>query len=135
MEIKQHLDRKLVIKVCVYFFTATFDIQNPAARWNGDGITVTGEFIIDSFAVGCFIVLQCDESIADLYQAIPRNESEQTVSETINVPPATYIVYVYDIKDDGLPYEMSANAPENGITITTNCKYVHVQVHVYTFVC
>ena len=114
-------------RLCMCFFAATFDIQNSTAEGNGNGIIVTGEFITDSFAVGCFIVLQCNESTADIYRAIilSRNELEQTVSVTIDVPSATYKVYAYDIEDDGLPYEMPANIPENDtIIITAESKLV-----------
>ena len=112
--------------MCIFCaFTATFDIQNFSANEFGDGIRVKGEFITDSLAKGCFIVLQCNESTADTYRAIPRNGLEQTVSETINVPPGNYTVYAYDIEDDGLPYTLPANEPGNeNLTITTNCKYI-----------
>ena len=92
------------------------------AEGNGDGIAVTGDFITDSFAKGCFIVLQSNETTADIYRAISRNGFEETLSETIKVPSSTYTVYVYDIENDGLPYEIPANIPENEI-ITTKCKY------------
>ena len=104
--------------MCICYFTATFDVQNPTAEGNGSGITVTGEFITDSSAAGCFIVLQGNENTADTYRAIPRNGAK-----TIYVPSGTYTVYAYDIEDDGLPYTLPANTPDNGLNITTNCKY------------
>ena len=95
------------------------------AEGTGDVIDVEGHFITDSFARGCFIVLQCDETTADIYRAISRNEFEQMVSKTIELPSCTYTVYVYDIENDGLPYVMPANIPENEkITITTDCKFI-----------
>ena len=106
-----------------YLFTATFDIQNFTAEGNGDGIAVTGDFITDSFAKGCFIVLQSNETTADEYQAIPRNGLKQTLSETIEVPSSTYTLYAYDIESDGFPQIIPANIPENErITIATDCK-------------
>ena len=119
--------------MCIYiFFTATFDIQNSEARRNGSRITVTGEFITDSLAKGCFIVLQCNESTADQYRAIPRNGSAENVTETIDVPSSTYTMYAYDIEgNDGLPYIMPANIPDGGqITVTTNSKYVCVHLSI-----
>ena len=109
---------------CVYFlFTATFDIQYFRAERNGDVIVVIGEFIAESFAKGFFIVLQCDETTVDTYRALPWNGMEQRVSETIEVPPSNYTVYAYDIENDGLPYVMPANIPENEtIAITTDSK-------------
>ena len=124
-----------MIKVCVYgiySFTATFDIQNFTAEGNGGGITVTGEFINNSSAKGCFIVLQCNESTADVYRAIPRNGLEQAVSETIDVTSCNYTVYAYDIEgNDGLPYILPANTPGNGqnmINITANRKYIYMYI-------
>ena len=111
-----------VLKSCVHYFTATFDIQNSTAEGKGDGITVKGDFITDSFAKGCLIVLKCNETTEDKYQAIPWNGSEPTVSETIKVPSSTYTVYAYDIENNGLPYVMPANIPEN-VTITAHCKF------------
>ena len=126
-----------MIKAYVYFITATFDIQNSRATPNSGAVQVTGEFITNSLAKGCFIFFQCDESTADIYRAIPRNGVEQTVSETIDVPSSTYTVYAYDIEgNDGLPNTLPANRPENEtITINTNCKCVHsmyMYIHEYS---
>ena len=107
--------------MCIFLFTATFDIQYFIAEGNGDVIAVIGEFIAESIAKGCFIVLQCDETTVDTYRAIPWNGLEQRVSETIKVPSSTYTVYAYDIENDGLPHFMPANISEE-IAITTDCK-------------
>ena len=128
---RQKISDQYDYSVCI-FLTATFDIQSFTAERNDSGITVTGEFITGSLAKGCLIVLQCNKSTTDTYRALIRNGWEQTLSEAIGVSSCTYTVYAYDIEDDGLPYEMPVNTPENGqnlITITTNCKYVHACIY------
>ena len=105
-------------------FTATVHIQDPTAEPHDSAIAVAGRFITDSLVKGCFIVLQCNESTPDKYRAIPRNMSEENVFETIHVPSSNYTVYAYDIEgNNGLPYEMPANVPENEqIMITSGCE-------------
>ena len=93
---------------------------------------MTGEFITDSLARGCFILLQCNRHTMDRFRAIPRNGSEHDVFELITVDSSTYTIYAYDLEDNALPYPMPANTPNHQITINTSCKYHTVHVHVYT---
>ena len=99
--------------VCVYLLTATFDVQNVTVEENGGSIAVTGKFLTDTFAMGCFIVVQFNESTADEHIALLRNELKQTVHKTINVLSSTYKLYVYDIEDNGLTNETSAIVQEH----------------------
>ena len=72
---------------------------------------MTGELIGNSPALGCFVVVQCDERNSDHYRALLRNGDESTVSATINVPSmneVSYTVTVYDLEENGLPNTMPA---------------------------
>ena len=100
---------------------ATFDLQNPSAIEENNSITVSGEFITNSRARGCFIAIESD-SYADRFVAIQRKESEQVLTETIPVPPSSYIVYAYDLEQNTLPHHIPADSPADYITINTECK-------------
>ena len=100
--------------------TATFDLQNPSAVEDDNMITVSGTFITDSLARGCFIVIQCDEDNADIFVAIEREGSELTVKESIAVPPSSYIVYAYDLEENALPHRIPADIPSPDDQITTD---------------
>ena len=109
---------------------ATYDVQNPEATWSEDGMMVTGEFITDSRARGCFIVIISYEDTADVFRALQREDSSVThIEEIINVPPSTYTVYAYDLEENALPNPFPANTTRSDtITITTPCKK-HVLVN------
>ena len=106
---------------------ATYDVQNPEARESEDGIMVTGEFITDSHARGCFIVII---SYDDIFRALQREDSSVThIEDIINVPPSTYTVYAYDLEENALPNPFPANTTSSDpINITTPCKK-HVLVN------
>ena len=115
----------------VYIFpTATFDVQVFTASGEDSWITVTGEFINDTLATGCFIVIQSNSSTADIYRALLRQDSEQTVSGNISVPPSVYTVYAYDLEENALPYPLPAISSGTPITINTP----HGQ-YIYTCYC
>ena len=97
--------------------TATFDIQDARAEGKGSQIAMTGEFINNSLAMGCFVVVQCNKSTPDQFQALLRKGSEESISEGINVHPSNYTVYVYDLEETGLPNPMPAVTPRNKIII------------------
>ena len=105
--------------------TATYDVQNVRVGKdvNGNGITVTGEFITDSRARGCFLVFQSSPSSGDIYRVLQRNiDSVTSFSDTISLPPSTYTVYAYDLEENALPNPMPVNTPEDQITIDTPSK-------------
>ena len=85
---------------------ATNDVQKTTAVASGPGeIRVDGEFIEDTTAEGCFIVLQCEEESPDVFIALPLPDDAGTnVSITISsIPSSTYTMLVYDLEQDGLP--------------------------------
>ena len=79
---------------------ATFDVQNAIAN-GGSEISMTGQFINNSRAPGCFLVFQCDDGSPDEFRVILRNVLESSVTAMISVPPSTYTMYVYDLEEDG----------------------------------
>ena len=85
-------------------------------------ISVSGTFITDSLARGCFLVIECDEDTADTFVAIEREGSDQIVDKSIPVPQSSYIVYAYDLEENALPYHIPANIPSPEIIINTPCK-------------
>ena len=93
---------------CVIVYTATYDVQSLSVVEEGDGVVVTGEFITDSRAGGCLLVLQgpSSSSSPDIFRTIQRTQLE--LGSTITVPPSTYTVYGYDIEEDWLPNTMPA---------------------------
>ena len=91
---------------------------------------MTGEFITDSRARGCFIVIISYDNTADVFRALQREDSAVAhIEEIINVPPSTYTVYAYDLEENALPNPFPANTTSSdAITITTPCKK-HVLVN------
>ena len=85
-------------------------------------ISVSGTFITNSLARGCFLVIKDSSSDADIFVAIEREGSEQVLTEPIPVPPSSYIVYAYDLEENALPYQIPANIPSPEIIINTPCK-------------
>ena len=63
-----------------------------------DGVRVRGEFISDSQAAGCLLVLVGPSTSPDIFRALQRPHLEQ--GTTVRVPPSTYTVYGYDIEED-----------------------------------
>ena len=88
----------------------------------GSEIEITVHFIHNSFAMGCFVVLQSDNGSPDEFRVLLRSGSDLLVTDMISVPPSTYTLYVYDLEEDGHINEMPAILPEGGIHVTTACK-------------
>ena len=108
--------------MCTYcmLLAATNDVQRAMAVASGPGeIRVDGEFIENTTAEGCFIVLQCEEESPDVFIALPLPDDAGTnVSSTIdNIPPSTYTMLVYDLEQDGLPNTHPAQTPSNTVTV------------------
>ena len=60
---------------------------------------MTGNFINDSRAVGCFLVIQSNLTSEIRFIALKRNGREQEVSKTISLPPSNYAVYAHDLEE------------------------------------
>ena len=104
-------------------YTATYDVQSVSVVEERDGVLVTGEFITDSRAAGCLLVLQGPSSFSspDIFRTLQRTQLEQ--GSTIRVPPSTYTVYGYDIEEDWLPSTMPAEVLDDQISIQSDCEY------------
>ena len=79
----------------------------------GGGILVTGGFMNGSQAAGCLVVLQGPPTSPDIFRALQRTQSQDTVSATILLPPSTYTLYGYDIEGNALPNTILAVILEN----------------------
>ena len=102
--------------------TATYDVQSVSVVEERDGVLVRGEFITDSRAAGCLLVLQGPSSSSpDIFRTLQRTQLEQ--GSIIRVPPSTYTVYGYDIEEDWLPSTMPAVVLDDQISIQSDCEY------------
>jgi hypothetical protein len=97
----------------------TYDVQSLSVEEEGGGVLVRGEFMSGSRATGCLVVLQGPPSSPDIFRALLRTQSQDTVSTTVPVPPSTYTVYGYDLEENGLPNTMPAVVLENQILINS----------------
>ena len=85
-------------------------------REGGEGVTVRGELMSGSRAAGCLVVLQGPPTSPDIFRALQRTQSGDTVSTTIPLPPSNYTVYGYDLEENGLPNTMPAVILETEVT-------------------
>ena len=85
-----------------------------------DGVRVRGEFISDSRATGCLLVLVGPSTSPDIFRTLQRPHLEQ--GTTVRVPPSTYTVYGYDIEEDELPNTMPAVTLDRQTITNSNGK-------------
>ena len=109
------------------FLAATFDVQTATVE-QGSEIVITVHFISNSPAVGCFVALQSNSGSPDEFRVLLRSGSDLTVTAMISVPPSTYTLYVYDLEEDGHVNREPAILPDDRIFVTTNCKYVCINI-------
>ena len=108
-------------------FTATYDVQDPQVKPLGGGeVNVTGNFINDSRAVGCFLAIQCNITTEIIFIALKRRGREQEVTETISLPSSSYTVYAHDLEEGAVINHHPANLdPDNvpmiKVTGTSKC--------------
>ena len=120
-------------------FTATYDVQEPRAESNdGRKIVVNGTLIGNSYAKGCFVVIQCNVTTEMTFIALKRNGTNQNLSMAISMPSSNYTVYVHDLEKDGLPNIHPANLVPSSVKITDGeekCKFSWVQKCCLSIVC
>ncbi|CAI8028056.1 hypothetical protein GBAR_LOCUS15990 [Geodia barretti] len=97
----------------------TYDVHSLLVEEGGGGVLVRGEFMSGSRATGCLVVLQGPPSSPDIFRALLRTQSQDTVSTTVPVPPSTYTVYGYDLEENGLPNTMPAVVLESQILMNS----------------
>ena len=93
----------------------------------GGKIKVTGNFINDSRAVGCFLAIQCNITSEIIFITLKRRGTEQQVSETLSLPSSNYTVYAHDLEEGAVINPHPANLdPENVpmITVIGECESV-----------
>ncbi|CAI8006814.1 hypothetical protein GBAR_LOCUS4917 [Geodia barretti] len=106
----------------------TYDVQSLSVEEEGGGVLVRGEFMRGSRAAGCLVVLQGPPSSPDMFRALLRTQSQDTVS-TVPVPPSTYTVYGYDLEENGLPNTMPAVVLENQILVNSDADSVKPSIY------
>ena len=109
----------------MFFSTATHDIQSVTVTSVRDDseIIVTAEFVKNTTARGCFVVLQSEnEYTADVFRALLRPGPNTTLltSTISDAPSSTYRALFYDLEQDGLPNRSPAYEPNNVITVNRN---------------
>ena len=102
---------------CHYIFfdyTATYDVQTAVAKASGNNtIGIDVEFIENTTAKGCFVVLQNLSESHDMFVAVPRSQSSIE-----NIPASMYAVLIYDLEQDGMPNTSPAYEQTNYITVS-----------------
>ena len=79
---------------------------------------MTVEFIENTTAKGCFIVLQNSPMSPDMFVAVPRSQSSIE-----NIPASMYsLAFVYDLEQDGMPNRSPAYEQTNTITVSGKGK-------------
>lgn len=108
------------------FIPATFDIQLAQAIPIGKGVVnLTGTFINESLAAGCFVDVQPNTFSPDTFFALKKDKNTQFVSDLVTLPSNTYNVYAYDLEEDGFPYQYPIGLPQN-IAVDGMCKYENI---------
>ena len=100
--------------------SATHDVQSAVGSTNGGSneITVTGEFIQNTTAKGCFVVLQSEYGSLDVFRALMLPDDSTSVAGIItNISSSTYHMLVYDLEEDGLPNRIPAVEQNNSVTV------------------
>lgn len=95
----------------------------------GSGVVfLTGTFINETRATGCFVAIQSSPFSPDTFFAIKRDRNNQFVYDLVFLPPASYNVYVYDLEENGLPHQNPIGLPEN-IAVNGSCKSA-IKIHI-----
>ena len=80
---------------------------------------VTVEYIENTTAKGCFIVLQNSPVSHDMFVAVPQS---QTSIE--NIPASMYSAFVYDLEQEGTPNTSPAYGQTNYIAVGGKSKKI-----------
>ena len=95
----------------------TILVQNATLTASGQNkMDVTMEFIENTTANGCFIVLQNSPVSRDMFVAVSRSQSSIE-----NIPASMYAVLFYDLEQDGIPNTSPAYEQTN-ITVSGKGK-------------
>ena len=109
-----------------FFFPATFDVKNVVVTQDSSEAVITGNFITNSSAKGLFLVLHSDDGSPDKFRTLLRGDREESLSNSITVPPSTYSVLVYDVEENGLPNSIPVFViRDKQLTMTTGRSFKH----------
>ena len=104
-------------KVLIFYSSATYDVQNASLTASGQNkMDVTVEYIGNTTAKGCFIVLQNSPVSPGVFVAVPQSQSSIE-----NIPASMYTVFFYDLEQDGIPSTSPAYEQTN-ITVSGKGK-------------
>ena len=62
---------------------------------------MTAHFINNSIAMGCFLVLQCDDGSPDEFRVLLRDILEVSMDAIVDAPSSNYTMYVFDVEMNG----------------------------------
>ncbi|CAI8038995.1 hypothetical protein GBAR_LOCUS21703, partial [Geodia barretti] len=105
----------------------TYDIQRATTSVSdrSNGISMTGHFITNTKAKGCFIVLQPEDGSPDVFRILPRIGNSVIVSGIIRyIQPSTYRTFIHDVEHDGYPNESPAIITNNTVTVALEDGYI-----------
>ena len=83
----------------------TFDVQKAEANVSDGILTVMKEFMVNSTAQGCFIVVKSQSPSPDRMMAVLNTSAP---AEVAGLEPNIYDILVYDVEETGLPNETPA---------------------------
>ena len=90
---------------------------------DSNSINVTGEFITNSTARGCFLVLRSEDGSPDAFRALLRSQPDSALMGTIDdLVSSTYTLLVYDLEQSGLPNIHPAYEVNNNFTVNRTGK-------------
>ena len=96
-------------------YSGSHDYQNVTVYSSKAGeISVTGDFIPGSLAIGILIVVYSANNDSDTikYYFIHRSNIRRTITMT-NLPSGQFKVSVFVVEGNGLPFKRSATTPRN----------------------
>ena len=129
MLIAKYVYTQPTVSIGMSFLVATYDVRSAIAKIMGSEIEITVQFISNSHAMGCFVVLQSENGSHDVFRILLRSGSKLDVTSVIGAPPANYIMYVYDLEEDGDINNMPAILVEEGVHVTTECRLTEMCMH------
>ena len=119
----------LVVQNMLLTLAATFDVQNPVVEYVGDNmISISLEFIDESSALGCCLVLEDHFSTEDTFFVLKRNATDSIISQNISVSASTYTVYFYDLEDNAFPNTHPAVSTLQIVSVNGSSKFIVVVV-------
>ena len=96
-------------------------------------ITISIEFIEESSALGCFVVLEDHFVTEDTFVVLKQIAMDSTISQNISVSASTYTVYFYDLEENALPNTHPAVSNFQVVMINGSSKLTVGEYSIVTF--